>query len=114
MTSTKNCSDQNTVGCTSLDGIPKDAISKVVALKESCGCNFNVTGGTEVGHSSHGTGLPVLDVTQDQKLGDYLNANKSNLSSLGISKICSTSAWQRVSYNCGGYVEQASHFHLAF
>lgn len=112
--STGGCSDQNTVGCTSLNGIPKDAIDKVIALKESCGCDFDVTGGTEVGHSSHGTGLSVLDVTQDQKLGDYLNANKSNLSSLGINKICSTSAWQRVSYNCGGYVEQASHFHLAF
>ncbi len=113
VTSSGNCSDQNNANCTSLEGIPKDAINKIIKLKQSCGCSFNVTGGTEVGHASHGPGLPVMDVSQDQTLGNYLN-NRSNLSSAGISKICATSTWQRVSYNCGGYVEQKQHFHLAF
>lgn len=114
VTSTGNCSDQTKSTCTSLNGIPKNAISRVIALKQSCGCNFNVTGGTEAGHDSHGSGLSVLDVSQDTTLGNYLNTNRSSLSSLGISKICATSSWQRVSYNCGKYVEQREHFHLAF
>jgi len=112
--STGNCSDQNNKDCTSLEGIPKDAIDKLITLKQKCNCSFNVTGGTEIGHASHGAGLPVMDVTQDQILGDYLSSNKSNLSTLGINKICATSAWQRISYNCSGYVEQQQHFHLAF
>lgn len=114
VSSSGNCSDQNNKSCTSLENIPKDTINKVIALKKGCGCDFDVTGGTEVGHASHGSGVPIVDVSQDQSLGNYLNNQKSQLSSLGITKICATSSWQKVAYNCGGYVEQRPHFHIRF
>jgi hypothetical protein len=63
VTSTGNCSDQTNPQCTSLDGIPKSLIDKLIAVKADCGCTFHVTGGTEVGHATHGPGLSAVDIS---------------------------------------------------
>lgn|GEM_PF-1836811 len=116
VSSSGNCSNQNDSSCTSLEGIPKSAINNVISLKANSGCSFNVTGGTETGHASHGTGLPVVDVTQNSCLSNYLQSERTKGiigSKDSISKICATSSMQPVAYNCS-YVEPANHFHIAF
>jgi len=111
--SSGRCSDQNNKTCTSLDGIPKSTITNIVNLKSVSHCSdFNVTGGTEVGHTSHGTGLPVVDVTNSSCLKTFLS-NKSNLPNVHITKICAIASEQSVAYNCT-YKETRPHFHLVF
>ena len=113
------CSD---VGCTTLEGIPKSAIDNLISIKKDCGCSFNVTGGTEAGHASHGSGKPIVDVTQDTTLGNFLyskaggsgGATITKSPGYGISKICVTTAWEKLNFGCGSYRESAAHFHLVF
>ena len=113
------CSD---VGCTTLEGIPKSAIDNLISIKKDCGCSFNVTGGTEAGHASHGSGKPIVDVTQDTTLGNFLyskaggsgGATITKSPGYGISKICVTTAWEKLNFGCGSYREDAAHFHLVF
>lgn len=50
--SSGNCSDQNNSTCTSLEGMRKSAIDDMIALKKNLGVNFDVSGGTEAGHSA--------------------------------------------------------------
>jgi len=114
--SSGNCSDQNNKSCTSLEGIPKSTINKVIALKTNSGCNFNVTGGTEVGHASHGSSRPIVDISQNSCLSNYLQKERTTGiigSKDGITKICATSGMQAVAYNCST-IEAANHFHVAF
>lgn len=125
VTSTKaGCLGVDAVDCTTLEQIPKAAIDDLISIKKDCGCSFNVTGGTETtGHVSHGPGKPVVDVTQDTTLGNFLysKAGGSNGKTItsspgyGISKICVTTTWEnKLNYNCGSYREKRAHFHLVF
>lgn len=109
ITSTGNCSNQNNSKCTSLQGIPKSTVDKLINLKKESGCSFNVTGGTEVGHKSHGPGRPVVDVTEN----DCLAKELENPKKYDITKICTTNKYNDVRHNCT-YVEKTSHFHLVF
>lgn len=116
VTSSGNCSDQNNRICTSLEGIPISTIANIVNLKTISGCNFNVTGGTEVGHASHGSGKPIVDVSDVPCLKTFLQTSKSRgtLTSVArITAICATAANQSIAFNCT-YQEPASHFHLQF
>ncbi len=114
VTSSGNCSNQNNKSCTSLEGIPKSTIANVIALKEKSGCTFNVTGGTETGHVSHGPGKPIVDVSETSCLEDKFRNQKSVLTSqYNISAICSDNDSREAAYNCG-YVEPAPHFHIKF
>ncbi len=110
--STGNCSDRNNSSCTSLEGIPKSTIDNLINLKRGSGCDFDVTGGTEVGHASHGSGRSVVDISENSCLVNSLDADSR--SSYNITKICTTSQYQNLSYNCGNYVEGESCFHLVF
>jgi hypothetical protein len=110
--SSGNCSDRNNSSCTSLDGIPQSTIDNLINLKNGSGCSFSVTGGTEVGHASHGSGRSVVDVTETSCLTDALSAQ--NRSRYNITKICATSSYSNLSYNCSNYSESAPHFHLVF
>jgi len=114
VTSSGNCSNQNDAKCTSLNNIPKSTIANIVKLKSDSGCPFNVTGGTEVGHASHGSGLPVVDVSEAPCLKTFFQSNKANLTSgSNITKICATASNQNIAFNCT-YLEPAAHFHLVF
>ena len=80
VSSTGNCSDQNNANCTSLEGIPKATIANIINLKDKTGCSFRVTGGTETGHKSHGSGRPVVDLSEEACLNTVFT-NKGALSS---------------------------------
>lgn len=68
VSSTGGCSDRLNPNCTSLDGIPSSAVNSLIALetdlKKNCSnCFLTVTGGTEVGHSTHGPGKSIVDLS---------------------------------------------------
>ncbi|MBP7811358.1 MAG: hypothetical protein KA054_00740 [Candidatus Moranbacteria bacterium] len=114
VTSSGNCSDQNRKECTSLQNIPKNTIANIIALKEKSNCSFNVTGGTETGHKSHGTGKPIVDVSESPCLENIFRNQKSSLrSQYNISAICSDANSREAAFGCG-YVEPAPHFHVQF
>ena len=116
VTSRGSCSDQSNPNCTSLQGIPSAAIDNIISLKNISSCNFNVTGGTETGHASHGSGIPILDVSEDPCLKSFLQTNRTsgNLTSTAhITKICATQNNQSVAFNCS-FIEPVPHFHLVF
>ncbi len=53
--------------CTSLIGMPDSVISMLLQLKSTCGTTFQITGGTEPGHKTHGQGKAAVDVDDDSK-----------------------------------------------
>lgn len=113
-TSSGSCSDPKRKECTSLEGIPKSTIANVIALKEKSGCSFNVTGGTETGHKSHGAGRPIVDVSEAPCLENKFRTQKSSLGSeYNIQSICADSSSREAAYGCS-YVEPAPHFHIQF
>ncbi|MFZ1735784.1 MAG: pilin [Candidatus Moraniibacteriota bacterium] len=121
--SSTGCLGKDAAGCTTLEQIPKSAIDNLIAIKKDCGCSFDVTGGTETaGHVSHGPGKPIVDVTQDTTLGNFLyskaggsgGATITKSPGYGIGKICVTTAWEKLNYGCGNYREKEAHFHLVF
>lgn len=113
ITSSGGCSDRLNKTCTSLDGIPKDTIQDIINLKNGTGCTFRITGGTEVGHKSHGAGVPVVDLSEEKCLQDYLERNKTGLG-YDIIKVCADNNSQSAAVGCGSYVEQKPHFHIQF
>lgn len=68
ISSSGNCSDRTNKRCTSLDTIPKSAIDSLKRIQEKCGCRITITGGTEVGHKSHGAQLPIVDLGDTTQL----------------------------------------------
>lgn len=116
VTSTGNCSDRNNPSCTSLEGIPKSTVDDLVKLKNQSGCNFNVTGGTETGHSAHGSGRSVVDVSESECLRAFLRNSKAQgtlTSASNVTQICATQANQDVAFQCST-IEAKPHFHLVF
>lgn len=112
-----DCGGVDAKNCTSLNGIPKEAIDKVIRIKNETGINIILTGGTEKnghggtsGRTNHGPGNSVVDIqvpSQKDKLtmNNYL---KNNTSSLGITKTCSSAGWN---YKCSA-VEPDRVYHL--
>ena len=114
VTSTGNCSDPKNMKCTSLENIPKSTIDSVINLKTQSGCGFNVQGGTETGHQTHGSGLPVVDLSEAACLDDFFRKNKSSLTSqFKITKICADQTNQAAALGCR-YIEPRPHFHVQF
>jgi len=74
--SSGNCSDPNNSKCTSFEGFPKSAMCKLIEMKYNGATDLTITAGTEVGHETHGPGLPIVDLraTQDFTTGtnDYI------------------------------------------
>ncbi len=134
--SSGTCSDQNNSHCTSLEGIPQSTINTLINIKNGCvaatpGCDVTVTGGTEVGHETHGPGKPVVDLRYNQALATYIYDNydpnnptvsaliQSRQSSRIVQAICTTQADNqafggKLSYNCGTYQETENHIHIQF
>lgn len=89
ITSSGNCSVITNKNCTSLEGIPKSTVDKLITIandfRATCStCDLAITGGTETGHSEHGWGLPVVDLGKSSTLDNFLQANKEKY---GIIKI---------------------------
>ena len=68
LSSTGGCSDPNNRSCTSLEGIPRGAITNITGIQTLCNCGITISGGTETGHLSHGQGLPVVDFNYSDAL----------------------------------------------
>ncbi len=76
--SSGNCSDPANPSCTSLVGIPIQAIDGANRIARECGCTVRITGGTEIGHLEHGPGKAILDFDNNPTLLNYLTANHYN------------------------------------
>jgi hypothetical protein len=65
-------------GCTNLNGLPENTIQGLISLKNDCGCIITITGGTEPGpHTTHGVGIPVVDLSPTPSLNNYLAQTNS-------------------------------------
>lgn len=63
-------------GCTDVQGLPQHSIDRLGELNQAAGGNLLLTGGTEGGHSAHGAGKNVVDLTaKDPELNAYIRAN---------------------------------------
>ena len=60
-----NCKTIDQTDCTSLDGIPREAINGLIEFKYQCGGSMKITGGTESGHASHCRGCSTVDLSKD-------------------------------------------------
>lgn len=108
-----NCADVYTsVNCTSLDGIPRSTINRLIYIKENCPqCNVEVTGGTEVApHKSHAPGKPIVDLGADYQIIKFID---KNIDSLGVAKICTAPEDYQYRYRCDTD-ESTRHFHIEF
>lgn len=108
--SSRNCSTRTQKGCTSFEGLPLFVVDKLKSIKNGCGCNVMVTGGTETGHKSHGVGIPVIDLNFNRTIAEYLIRNSRDL---GIKKICTTYADKEFRIACN-WNEERQHLHVAF
>lgn len=70
------CTTVQQTDCTSLSDVARSAIDTMIALKAACNCVVNITGGAEAGHSTHGPGLAVLDLSDSDSLIRYLTNNR--------------------------------------
>jgi hypothetical protein len=78
VSSSGNCSDRNNKKCTSFEQINSETIDGIISFKKVSGCDVNVTGGTETGHStsnrSHWNGFK-LDITPSACVSDFIENN---------------------------------------
>ena len=91
------CANGGTHGCTNVVLLPSTALTNVMTLKSACnqaptlratGCAVIITGGTEGGHSDHGPGKPVIDLSPTESLNTYLaTINKQALNPYSKLKI---------------------------
>lgn len=76
--SSGNCSTRSVSTCTSLEQIYSGTIDGIITLKQASGCAVNITGGTEVGHSSgtysHYNGYKV-DTSITTCINSYITRN---------------------------------------
>ncbi len=57
------CQAPTLTQCTTVGGWPAETPSMLATLRQTCGGNIEVTGGTEAGHSSHGPGRTAVDLS---------------------------------------------------
>ena len=76
--SSGNCSDRKNRKCTSFEEVNSTTIDGIIAFKKASGCDVNITGGTETGHStstkSHWKGYK-LDITPSVSVSDYIKTH---------------------------------------
>lgn len=103
-----NCKKFGDTDCTSLDGIPENAINNLITLYNACksfdsACTFVVTGGTEAGHKSHGPGKPMIDIRDNGVVRKFLvkARTEKKYANFGIGQICTVAPGdlKSISYN---------------
>ncbi|QQG45614.1 MAG: hypothetical protein HYW89_01685 [Candidatus Sungiibacteriota bacterium] len=76
-----NCDDRNSAVCTSLEGLRRTTLNRVVLFKLECNCEVTVSGGTETGHEagqfSHASGYKV-DIKRTAAVDSYITRNYRN------------------------------------
>lgn len=114
LSSSGSCSDQQNPSCTSLEGVPTKTVDWIKNLRDKSGCSLIITGGTEVGHKTHGPGLGSIDFGESNCLGTFLQNNITKHNELGIQRICATTTWfSKVGASCTESAG-APHFHIQF
>lgn len=107
----ENCETVQRTDCTSLTGIPQQAIDGVIDIKNNCGgpsapCSVVVTAGTERGHETHGMGQAILDLRPSVGLSSY------------IARQIGTSSPTPYQYYTGSdgnrYYYEVDHWHVEF
>jgi hypothetical protein len=89
-----SCATGATQGCTNVVFLPDSAINGVENLAKACEnsnngalCGIKITGGTEGGHSDHGPGIPVVDLSPTTELNNYL-AKTNKAAAAPVSGTC--------------------------
>ncbi|MEK7569073.1 MAG: hypothetical protein AAB497_03090 [Patescibacteria group bacterium] len=114
-------------GCTSVAGLPRQAIDGLLALKHECGglsCPTTITGGTELGHQTHGVGIPNVDLRPNTELDNFIKSKARAKDPIITGASCGVSTAPHyyllnVSYT-GVYVlepeknGQPEHWHICF
>lgn len=72
-----DCTYAGQEDCTSLMGIPQQAINGAIDIKENCNCQITVTAGTEAGHETHGMGQSILDI-RSGSVNNYIEQQIGN------------------------------------
>ncbi len=111
--STGGCSDRLNRNCTSLEGIPTNAINELVKLnqeylKTCAGCvGVTISGGTEVGHQTHGVGKSIVDISSKNA-----RVNAFIKSQIGESSPKINTWYQDKSKSNNYYFYEGDHWHV--
>ena len=88
--SSGSCDTQTNPRCTSLEQMPSIVIVKLIEIKNTTGVDLKVTGGTEVGHQTHGMGLPVVDFKPENATSENYKKLLEAALSAGGNGFCET------------------------
>lgn len=74
-----NCKKIGDTLCTSVSGLPRQAIDGLIAIKYACSglftlCDVTINGGTEMGHQTHGVGIPNVDLRPNTELDNFIKS----------------------------------------
>lgn len=106
-----NCAQVGQTNCTSLYGLPLNAINGLVSLKAACECSIQVTGGTEEWlHETHGPGKLIVDVSATGGLNDHLTGSRSN----PANGTCVTSGGAKYTFETPGGNSTGYHWHVNY
>lgn len=134
LSSSASCTSASCTKCSSVTGEPGYAVQKLIDLKQKTGCSgkaFTITGGTEIGHSSHCMGSPTFDFRDyssgspgDSCVGMFLKQKLDSLGQSGYSNylrnelsidfMCTDPAgpWGSLKMNCS--FSEPGIFHVTF
>ncbi|MDP3784602.1 MAG: pilin [bacterium] len=120
--SSSGCLGKNELGCTTLEGIPSEALAKIYKAKQDCDralpkCDFVISAGTEtVGHGAtteHGPGKGTVDIqTKDAKTYMILKTLFLNRINQGGLVQCEAKGNEK-GINCNGSEGPANHLHVS-
>ena len=104
---TDGCDSYGQPSCTTVGGLPSDAISRLQKLRADCpSCALVVTGGTEWwnhlynGTTEHGPGRPVIDMSPTGSLTTYLTQNGTRVGAAYVVP------------GIGTFVGESNHYHV--
>ena len=112
--STGSCSDQTNSSCTSLEQMPSLVITKLIEIKGQTGVDLKVTGGTEVGHQTHGPGLPVVDFKPESGTSEDYKKLLQAATAAGGSGFCETKQGKNDSTCTPSGIDPTDHIHMRF
>lgn len=69
------CPAGQTQGCANMAGIPFTVFNNLETLKQNCpSCTINISGGSEAGHVTHGVSQPIVDLSYNKNLANYIRS----------------------------------------
>ncbi|MQA07963.1 MAG: hypothetical protein GEU98_05280 [Pseudonocardiaceae bacterium] len=109
--SSGNCSDRNVPTCTSFEQINENTVAGIIDFKDATGCDINLTGGTETGHSdgtySHWNGYKV-DISPTDCAANYIRSNYTEVNPPGWG----SEQWEAPSGNL--YTNEDDHWDILY